>query len=298
MSRTVSSNIKVQPKKIKKRKLEWLNTFKRMFKSPSAKLGGILFIVILLSCAFAFVLAPYDPYKANLRNAYAPISAEHWCGTDQLGRDIFSRLLYGGRYSLTLGLCAALAGNICGVILGSVAGYFGGRIEMGVMRFCDIWSAIPGILLTIIIAASLGAGFVNTIIAMSIGGIPFGARMTRGQILAERSKEYLEAAESINCSKLSIMFKHLLPNVISPTLVSMTMAIGGTITGAAGLAYLGLGVQPPTPEWGAMLSEGTAYIRTNPTLILFPGIVIGICVLSINLMGDGLRDALDPKLRK
>jgi ABC-type dipeptide/oligopeptide/nickel transport system permease subunit len=225
------------------------------------------------------------------------VSASHICGTDYLGRDIFSRILYGGRYSLSLGICAAFVGNFLGVVIGSIAGYFGGKVEMVIMRLCDIWAAIPGTLLSIIIASALGAGFLNTIIAMSIGGIPFGARMVRGQILAERSKEYLEAAESIDCSKVSIMFKHLLPNVISPTIVNATMAIGGTITGAAGLSYLGLGVRPPTPEWGAMLSDGTPYIMTHPTLVLFPGLAIGICVLSINLMGDGVRDALDPKLR-
>lgn len=287
----------VSMKKPKKKQSELLKTIKGVFKTPSAKFGGVVFLIIVVMCVFAPVFAPYDPFKANLRDTYAPVSLEHICGTDAMGRDIFSRLLYGGRYSLALGVVAALLGNSVGVILGSIAGYFGGKVETVIMRICDIWGSIPGALLSIVIAASLGAGFGNTILALSIGGIPYGARMTRGQILSERSKEYLEAAESINCSKISIMFKHLLPNVISPTIVSITMAIGGSITAAAGLSYLGLGIKPPTPEWGAMLSEGTEYIRTNPTLILFPGLAIGICVLAINLMGDGVRDALDPKLR-
>jgi ABC-type dipeptide/oligopeptide/nickel transport system permease subunit len=280
-----------------KKKSQLLATLGRVFRTPSAKLGGVLFVLIVVLSVGAPLFAPYDPYAANLRNVYASVSASHICGTDYLGRDIFSRILYGGRYSLSLGICAAFVGNFLGVVIGSIAGYFGGKVEMVIMRLCDIWAAIPGTLLSIIIASALGAGFLNTIIAMSIGGIPFGARMVRGQILAERSKEYLEAAESIDCSKVSIMFKHLLPNVISPTIVNATMAIGGTITGAAGLSYLGLGVRPPTPEWGAMLSDGTPYIMTHPTLVLFPGLAIGICVLSINLMGDGVRDALDPKLR-
>ena len=166
-----------------------------------------------------------------------------------------------------------------------------------IMRLLDIWQALPALLLTIILSAVLGPGFFNTILALSIGGVPRGARMTRGQILAERGKEYLEAATSINCSSSAIMFVHLLPNVISPTIVSATMQVGGTITMAASLSYLGLGIQPPTPEWGAMLSEGTAVMRAYPHIILFPGLMIGICVLAINLIGDGLRDALDPKLR-
>lgn len=297
MSTTKVSSTAEQKAKAKKKK-QWLQTLKRVFYTPSAKLGGILFLIIVVLCVFAPLFAPYDPLKQDLRNVYAPISLAHLCGTDYVGRDIFSRLLYGGRYSLVLGISAAFVGNFSGVVLGSIAGYFGGLVEMIIMRLCDIWASIPGTLLTIIMAAALGAGFGNTVIAMSIGGIPYGARMIRGQILAERSKEYLEAAESIDCSKISIMFKHLLPNVISPTIVSATMSIGGTITGAAGLSYLGLGITPPTPEWGAMLSDGTPYIRQNPKLVLIPGLVIGVCVLAINLMGDGVRDALDPKLRK
>lgn len=274
-----------------------LDTFRRIFKTPSAKLGGVLFLLIVLAAIFAPLIAPYDPYQMDYFNLHVGPCAAHWLGTDELGRDILSRLLYGGRYSITLGILADLLGQIAGVIIGSIAGYFGGRTDNIIMRLLDIWQALPGMLLTIIMSAVLGAGFFNTILALSIGGIPRGARMTRGMILAERGKEYLEAATSINCSSGAIMFVHLLPNVISPTIVSATMQVGGTITMAASLSYLGLGIQPPTPEWGAMLSEGTAVMRAYPHIILFPGLMIGICVLGINLIGDGLRDALDPKLR-
>jgi ABC-type dipeptide/oligopeptide/nickel transport system permease subunit len=228
---------------------------------------------------------------------HASPSAKHILGTDELGRDILSRLIYGGRYSLTLGILADLIGNAVGVIIGSIAGYYGGKVDNIIMRLLDIWQALPAMLLTIILSAVLGAGFFNTILALAVGGVPKGARMTRGQILAERGKEYLEAAQSINCSGGTIMFTHLLPNVISPTIVSATMGVGGTITMSASLSYLGLGIQPPTPEWGAMLSAGTELMRSYPNVILWPGIMIGICVLAINLIGDGLRDALDPKLR-
>lgn len=273
-------------------------TFKDIFRTPPAKIGGVIFAIIVFLAIIAPLIAPYDPYEMDLVHKFATPSMQHLCGTDSYGRDIFSRLLYGAKYSLFLALCADVLGHAGGVILGSIAGYFGGKVENLIMRFCDIWQAIPGTLMTILIAAAFEPGFFNTILALSIGGIPGGARMTRGQILAERNKEYLEAAESINCSKLSLMFSHLLPNVISPTIVGMTMGFGGTMGMAAGLSYLGLGVQPPTPEWGALLADGSNYITHYPHVILFPGIVIGLCVLGVNLMGDGVRDALDPKLRR
>ena len=166
------------------------------------------------------------------------------------------------------------------------------------MRLMDIWSSLPSILLCILISAVLGSGFFNTVLALSVGNVPIGVRLIRGQILSERSKEYLEAAESIKCSKASIMFRHLLPNVISPVIVDATMGIGMTITMAAALSYIGLGVQPPTPEWGAMLADARSHILNYPYLIMFPGLIIALTVLAINLIGDGLRDALDPKLRK
>ncbi|MCD7861973.1 MAG: ABC transporter permease [Lachnospiraceae bacterium] len=289
--------MKKETKNTVKRKGQVLETFKRIFRTPTSKLGGVIFGIIIFIAIFAPWIAPYTAYEMDLKSIYLSPCKEHWLGTDYMGRDVLSRLMYGAKYSLTLGLITAFAGNCLGVILGSIAGYFGGMTETLVMRFCDIWSAIPGMLLTIIISAALGPGYFNTVIAMSIGGVPQGARMTRGQILVERNKEYLEAAESMNTPKASIMFKHLLPNVISPTIISMTMGIGGNITQAAGLSYLGLGVQPPTPEWGAMLSDGTSNFTTYPYLLLFPGLVIGITVLAINLIGDGVRDALDPKLR-
>ncbi len=270
----------------------------RIFSNPSAALGGILFLIIVIACVFAPVFAPYGPTEVNLKDTFASPSFAHICGTDKMGRDIFSRLLYGGRYSLSLGLSAALAGTVGGVIVGSIAGYFGGIVENLIMRFCDIWAALPGSLMTLLLAASFGAGLWQTIVSLSISAIPNGARMTRGQILGERGKEYVEAAEAYNCPKTSIMFSQLLPNVISPTIVNTTMKIGGSITMVAGLSYLGLGIQPPTPEWGAMLSDGVTYINAYPHMVIFPGIAIALCVLSINLMGDSLRDALDPKMRQ
>lgn len=275
-----------------------MTTFSRVFETPTAKIGGVLLGIIVIMCVFAPLFCKYTANDIDMTSALQGPSLQHFCGTDNLGRDQWARLLYGGRYSLALGIIGSLFAAIGGTGLGVIAGYFGGQAENLIMRFCDIWTAIPGTLLCIVVSTALGPGFFNTIVALSIGAIPNGARMTRGQILAERTKEYLEAAEAMNCSKASIMFRHLLPNVISPTIVGTTMGIGATITQAATLSYIGLGVQPPTPEWGAMLSAGKNYVTSFPHLLLFPGIAIGLATLAINLMGDGLRDALDPKLRK
>lgn len=282
----------------RKKKSRAMETFKRIFATPTAKLGGVLFIIILVMCVFAPLFTRYKPGDMDMMATLQGPSLEHPFGTDNLGRDQWSRILYGGRYSLALGIIGSLFAAVGGTGLGIVAGYFGGQVENLIMRFCDIWTAIPGTLLCIVISTALGPGFFNTILALSIGAIPNGARMTRGQILSERTKEYLEAAEAMNCSKMSIMFRHLMPNIISPTIVGTTMGIGSTITQAATLSYIGLGVQPPTPEWGAMLSAGKSYVTSYPHLLLFPGLAIGLTTLAINLMGDGLRDALDPKLRK
>lgn len=296
MITTQSVSTGSKPLKVEKTSL-FLETLQRMVKGPGAKVGTALFVLIVLASICAPLIAPYGPNDMDLENMYATPSAAHLLGTDGLGRDQLSRLLYGSRYSLSLGLSASLFGALAGVFLGSIAGYFGGKTETLIMRLMDIWSSLPGMLLCILISATLGAGFFNTVLALSIGEVPVGVRLIRGQILKERAKEYLEAAEAINCSKFSIMFRHLLPNVVQPVLVNVTMGIGMVITMAAALSYIGLGVQPPTPEWGALLSAGRLHILNYPHLIMFPGLVIAITVLSINLMGDGLRDALDPKLR-
>ncbi|RHR30420.1 ABC transporter permease [Clostridium sp. AF19-22AC] len=268
-----------------------------MTKAFSAKLGIILLALIVLVCLAGPFFSPYEVNGVDLANMYSGPSSQHLLGCDSMGRDLFTRLMYGGRYSLALGICASLFGAAVGVIIGSIGGYFGGMTETVIMRLMDVWSALPGTMLCILVSSAMGSGFFATVLALTVGGVPGTVRMIRGQILSERSREYIEAAQSINCSNLSIMFKHLLPNVIQPIIVTMTMGIGSCIIMAASLSYIGLGIQPPNPEWGAMLSEGRAYIRTYPHLILVPGIIIALAVFAINLMGDGVRDALDPKLR-
>lgn len=271
--------------------------FRRATKSFSSKLGCFLLLFIVLACLVGPFLSPYGINDVDLMNMYAGPSKAHLLGCDGMGRDMLTRLLYGGRYSLALGICASLFGAAVGVVIGSIGGYFGGVTETIIMRFMDVWSALPGTMLCILVSNAMGSGFFATVIALTVGGIPGTVRMIRGQILSERSKEYIEAAQSINCSSATIMFKHLLPNVIQPVIVTTTMGIGSTMIMAASLSYIGLGIQPPNPEWGAMLTEGRTYIRTNPHLLLVPGIAIALTVFAINLMGDGVRDALDPKLR-
>ncbi len=270
---------------------------RRMTKAFSAKLGVGLFAVIVLICLIGPFFTPYGVNQVDLTSMFAGPSAKHLLGCDSMGRDVLTRLMYGGRYSLALGICASLFGAAVGVIIGSVGGYFGGKTETVIMRIMDVWSALPGMMLCILVSSVMGSGFFSTVIALTVGGVPGTVRMIRGQILTERSKEYIEAAQSINCSPITIMFKHLLPNVIQPVIVTTTMGIGSCMIQAASLSYIGLGIQPPNPEWGAMLSDGRAYIRTSPHLILVPGIIIALTVFAINLMGDGIRDALDPKLR-
>ena len=288
--------MKKEPVKIQKSSM-FLEFFQRLIKSWSAKIGLFLMLFIVLACVIGPYFTGYDLNWQDQSLMRAGPSAEHILGCDTLGRDMLTRLLYGGRYSLLMGILSAVLGAVLGIAVGLVAGYFGGFTETIIMRFMDVWSSLPGMLLCILVSAAMGNGFMATVIALTIGSIPGGARMTRGQVLSERSREYIEAAESINCSKLSIMFKHLLPNVIQPSIVITTMSVGSTINMAASLSYIGLGIQPPSPEWGAMLADGKGYILTDPHLIAVPGIAIALTVLAINLLGDGLRDALDPKLR-
>ncbi len=276
----------------------WVQTVLRVFEGPAAKLGLVLLIIMLVLCLGAPLFTHYSVSDMDLMNMHSGPSAEHFLGCDRMGRDLWTLLLYGGRTSIALGILGSLFAAVGGTVVGLVSGYLGGAADNLIMRFCDVWSAIPGMLLCMLVASVLGNGFFNTIIALGIGAIPNGARMTRGQILSERSKEYLEAAEAINVSKISIMFKHLLPNVLSPTLVGTTMGIGSTIMQAASLSYIGLGVDPLQPEWGAMLSAAKGFFSKYPHEMLFPGLFIGVFVFAINLMGDGLRDAMDPKLRK
>lgn len=288
----------ITKEKTEKHDSQFRGVVKRLSKNKMAVLGFIIFVILILTAILAPVIAPYPYTEMDPTAICSPPSLQHICGTDELGRDIFSRLLYGTRYSLGLGICSQIFTLFFSIILGSVAGYYGGWVDNLIMRMLDVFQAIPGLLLAIVVSTALGTGFVNTVIAMGVGGIPFMSRMLRAQILTVRDKEFLEAAASINCSKKRQIFKYVLPNSIAPLIVSCTMGIGATIMMAASLSYIGLGVQPPTPEWGAMLSSAKTYLRYYPYMLIFPGIMIAITVFALNMFGDGLRDAMDPKLKK
>lgn len=283
--------------KPKKRQTEFARVMKQLRKNKVAMFGLAVLILELLLALLSPWIIPYDYTAMDMANCFSGPSAAHFFGCDDMGRDIFSRVLYGGRFSISIGIIAVAISTILGMGIGAVAGFFGGQVDNIIMRLLDIIQAIPGMLLMIVISAVLGPGFFNTIIAMSVGSIPGMARMLRAQMMKERDNEYIEAAQSINCSKCRIIINHLLPNCISPVIVQATMGVAQTITLAAGLSFIGLGVQPPTPEWGAMLSASRQFIRQAPHLVIFPGLAIAVTVLALNLLGDGLRDALDPKLK-
>ena len=269
----------------------------RLRKNKVAMVGLVVLLLLIVMALLSPYITPYDYAKTSKADRYALPSWEHPFGCDAMGRDILSRIMYGSRASLWLGLMSTLVSTVVGVLLGSLVGYYGGKVDNIVMRILDIIQAIPGMLLSIAISAALGSGIGNTILALSIGGIPMTVRLLRGSILTVRKQEYIEAAEKINCSKWRVITSHILPNSIAPVIVSVTMGIGNTILQAASLSYIGLGVQPPTPEWGAMLSEGKSMLTKYPHLCIFPGLAIMIVVLCLNMLGDGLRDAMDPKLK-
>lgn len=281
-----------------KKQNQFVVVFKRLLENRGAVIGMIVFFILVLISIGAPLLTPYEYDKMDILNANLGPCFAHPCGTDTLGRDILCRMLYGGRASLQLGLWSTLIGLVIGIVLGALAGYFGGAVDEVIMRLCDIIQSIPGQVLNVAIACALGAGFTNCIIALSVGGIAGFARMLRAQILTIREMDYIQAATITNCSTVKTVMQHLLPNAFAPIIVQATMSVGNHITQAAGLAYLGLGVQAPTAEWGTMLSDGRIYLRDYPWQCIFPGLMIVFTVLALNLFGDGLRDALDPKLKK
>lgn len=270
---------------------------KRMAKNKMSVVGLVIVILLILIAVFADHLMPYGyAYQDILMFLKGPCK-EHLLGTDNLGRDILSRLIYGTRLSLTLGVLSVLLAAALGGILGSIAGYYGGRVDNLIMRFLDIYQSVPGLVMCIAMAAALGSGITNSVLAIGITTMSGYARMIRSSILTIKENEYIEAARAIKGSDFHIIIKHILPNAISPLIVQMTMGIGGAILLGSTLAFVGLGVPAPAPEWGTMLADGRAYMRDYGYMVIFPGIAIIITVLAFNLLGDGLRDALDPKLK-
>ncbi|MBS4190169.1 ABC transporter permease subunit [Bacillus sp. FJAT-49705] len=274
--------------------LEFWRKFKKQRMAMIASSFILLLFVVALIGPF---IAPYSAVEPDYNNILSPPSMEHLAGTDAFGRDIFSRIIEGTRISLFVGLSSVFVGAVVGTVLGLISGFYGGRLDSIIMRFCDVLFAFPGILLAIGIIAILGPGLGNVIIAVAIFGIPTFARIVRSSTLAIKATVYVESARSIGAPAKRIIWKHIFPGTISSIIVYFTMRIGTSILTAASLSFLGLGAQPPSPEWGAMLSSGRDFLNTAPHVTFFPGLAIFITVLAFNLLGDGLRDALDPKMK-
>lgn len=275
-----------------------LRRFFRVFLGRKVVLVGMIIILLLIITAiFAPLLAPYDPYKQNLRMALQSPSEQHLLGTDPLGRDILSRLIYGTRVSLAVGFAAVVVGGVLGMSLGLLAGYFGSFIDALIMRFIDALMSIPPLMLALVLGSVLGGGLNSVMIALGVSLLPTYARLMRGQVLAVKQADYIKASRVIGCSDFRIMLLHVFPNCLPPLIVLVTLNLGVAILSEASLSFLGLGISPPGAAWGAMVYEGYTYLLINPLLSFAPGICIMLVVLAFNIVGDGLRDALDPRLR-
>ena len=267
-------------------------------RNPLAAAGVILVIIFIVFAIFAPLLAPRDPALIDLPARLHPPSRAHWFGTDELGRDIFSRIIYGARISMLVGSCVVAASLVIGLIIGSIAGYYGGAID----RFVNIilmnaFLSFPGILIAIAFVAFRGPGIFNLVLALSLGGWVGYARLVRGQVLAAREREFVEAARALGASDLRIIVRHILPNIIQPVIVQAAIGMAGAILAEATMSFLGLGVPPPTASWGTMLNDGRAHLFDAPHLVLFPALAVMLAVLSFNFIGDALRDYLDPRSR-
>ena len=271
--------------------------WRRLKRNRAAVAGGIIILLFVLIALLAPVISPYHPDEGDLAKRLKPPSREHLLGTDPLGRDLLSRVIHGARISLQIQVIAVLIALVAGTFLGMIGGYYGGKFDHLIMRLMDILLAFPGIFLAISIIAVLGPGLTNLMLAAGIYSVPQFARIVRGSVLSLKEKEFVEAARAVGESDFNILFRYLLPNSMAPIIVQTTLRMATVLLTASGLSFLGLGVQPPTAEWGAMLSTARAYLITAPHVATVPGLAIMMVVMGFNLFGDGLRDSLDPRLR-
>lgn len=270
----------------------------RRFRRHLGAVIGLFILLLLLSMSLAApLLTDYDPTRQNLAEALQPPSSSHWMGTDFLGRDIFTRLLYGGRLSLTIGFLAVSLGIAVGLPLGAVSGYFGGWPDLMIQRLADILLSFPSFLLALLLVALLGVGVSNVVISVGILAIPSFIRLVRGSVLVLRQQEFVQASRALGGSHGYIILHHIVPNALTPVVINASINLGYAITMAAGLGFLGLGVPPSLPEWGMMLGESRSYVYSHPYMLTFPGLAIFITIVGLNLVGDALRDALDPRLK-
>ena len=281
-----------------KKNSQWREVWRRFRKSKTAMFGLFLLIIVVGMAIFADVIVPYEKAtEQNIMVRKQGPSAEHWFGTDELGRDVFARVVHGSRYSLLIGISTSVFSLILGGLLGAIAAFYGGTVDNIIMRIPDIVMTVPPILLSLAVVAALGPNLKNLLLAITISCVPSMVRMVRSVVLTVADQDYIEAARSYGASDMRIILKYVIPNALGPIIVTTTMNVAGMILSAAGLSFIGMGVQPPAPEWGALLSDAETYMFDAPHLLYFPGLFIVISALSFNLVGDGLRDALDPKLK-
>lgn len=282
-----------------KKQSQWKEVWGRLRRNKSAMAGLAVIILICLMAIFADVLADYETQAItqNIAEKLQTPSAAHWFGTDEFGRDIFARCVHGSRVSLMMGLLSTVLSFSLGLLLGATAGYYGGMVDSVIMRIMDMLMCIPSILLALVIVAALGTSIPNLLLAITIGNAPSFARMIRASIITVANQEYIDAARICGTKDRRIILRHIIPNTMGPIIVQATMSVAGCITATAGLSFVGMGIQAPRPEWGAMLSSGREFMRYYPHIVIIPGLFIVVTALAINLFGDGLRDAMDPRLK-
>ena len=289
-----------EPVRLKKRS-NMGEVWHRLKKNKMSMVCLVFLAIMLLAILLSTFISPYDYTAQNLMERFQLPSKAHWMGTDDYGRDLLTRLLVGGRYSLLIAILSVAIGIVAGMVIGSLCGFFGKYVDAVLMRIMDVIMSIPGMMLAIVVSVALGSGVFNTALALAVGTIPIIARQLRGSTMLINSQEYIEAARSFGESNAKIIITHVIPNCLAPIIVQASLYIGGAIMGIAGLSFLGLGVQPPTPEWGNILNIGLDYIydfSTRWNMIVFPALFIVLAELAFNLLGDGLRDAMDPRMRK
>lgn len=277
---------------------QWRDVWHRLSKNRLAMVALVIVVLLVLMCLFADVIAPYDYAEQDPTAKFELPSAEHLLGTDNYGRDLLSRLIVGGRISLLVSVLSVLFALVVGGFIGAISGYYAGVTDGIIMRLMDILMAIPQFLLAVAVSVALGNGVVNTALAIAVGSIPSYARLMRASVMSIKDQEFTEAARALGNSNMRILFKHIIPNTLSPIIVETTLHIGANILAISGLSFVGLGVQPPTPEWGSIMASGRQYIREFWPLVTFPGIFIMLTMFGFNILGDGLRDAMDPKMKK
>ena len=276
----------------------WRDAFYRMARNRAAVISAFFLLVLVLAAVFAEIIAPHDPNAVDFTALRQPPSPTHLMGTDEIGRDIFSRVIFGARISLTVGFIVQTTATVTGIFLGMIAGYYGGTADMVIMRAVDIMYALPAFLFAVFMVSILTPSVNSVILTLALVSWPLMARLMRGQVLALKQEDYVLAARALGARNWQIMLFHILPNSLTPLIVQFTLGIATVIMAEAGLSFLGIGIRPPTPTWGGMITKGREFIRTEPHMALYPGIVLGLTMIAFNFLGDGLRDALDPRMRK